>query len=113
MTNIENAFNSFLNRKGKSVTILHYEGTPTKNNAGEEIPVTPEEISTKCRIIKKQAYENTQFGNVVVSGIYALGMFKFSDEDYLIEGNKVVDGNTTYEMKYMDRYEGHYEVILV
>lgn len=113
MSNIENAFNNFLERRGKTVTILHYEGTPAKNNAGEEIPVTPTEHQTKCRIIKKQAYEDKGSGNVIVSGIYAIAMFSFSDENYLIEGNKLVDNGTTYEMKYIDRVEGHFEVVLV
>jgi hypothetical protein len=113
MNEMEDAFLEFLGEYGKDVIILHYTGTPEKNNAGDEIPVTPEEIQTKCRIIKKQAYESKQFGNVTVSGIYAVGMFVLNDLEYLKEGNKVVHGVTTYEIKYVEVLEGHHEAIMV
>jgi hypothetical protein len=113
MNEIEEAFQEFLEEHGKEVTILDYTGEPDFNNAGEEIIVTPTEIQTKCRIIQKQAYEGQQFNNVVISGTYAVGLFSFSDEPYLQEGNKVVYGVTTYDIKSIDKLEGHYELILV
>jgi pyruvate formate-lyase activating enzyme-like uncharacterized protein len=117
MNEMENAFIEFLEECGKTVTILHYEGTPQKNNAGDEIPVTPMEIQTRCRIIKKQVYEGQQFNNVTLSGTYAVGLFSFDDEQYLQEDNKVLEAKgchvIKYDIKVVEKLEGHYEVILV
>lgn len=121
---IETAFLSFLRRKGKNVTILHrapktVDGIIQKDN-DSNIIYEETEIQTKCRLIDKRDYEQTELGGIKLSSKYKIGLFKKADAraGYLSKKNTVqyIDPDTgetvNFEIKSVTSTEGHIEVVL-
>jgi len=86
-------FNHYINRFGKNVTVLHrtpkiINGKEAKNSRGRTI-YNITEIPLRCRIKILRGDEKIVQNAILEEGD-AIGLFKLSDAQYIIEDNNLI-----------------------